>query len=105
MENLLTGAQHELKNRYMHIDYSEVPQSVTQSAKSNISKCQNCTLEELAILQAIAQNPSITQKELAATTGTSERTIKRRTVDLQAKGLLRRKNGKRNGLWEILVEI
>lgn len=23
MENLLTGAQHDLKNRYMHVDYSE----------------------------------------------------------------------------------
>jgi DeoR/GlpR family transcriptional regulator of sugar metabolism len=62
-------------------------------------------LEELAILQAIDQNPAITQRELAVTTGTSERTIKRRTVDLQEKGLLRRRNGKRIGLWEILVEI
>ncbi len=105
MENLLTGAQHDLKNRYMHVDYSDAAKSATQSAKVDVSKCQNCTLEELAILQAIAQNPAITQRELAATTGTSERTIKRRTVDLQEKGLLRRRNGKRNGLWEILVEI
>ena len=105
MENLLTGAQHDLKNRYMHVDYSDAAQSATQSAKADVSKCQNCTLEELAILQAIAQNPAITQRKLAAITGTSERTIMRRTVDLQEKGLLRRKNGKRNGLWEILVEI
>ena len=89
----------------MHVDYSDAAQSATQSAKADVSKCQNCTLEELAILQAIAQNPAITQRKLAATTGTSERTIKRRTVDLQEKGLLHHKNGKRNGLWEILVEI
>ena len=105
MENLLTGTQHDLKNRYMHIDYSETPQSATQSANSDVSKCQNCTLEELAILQVIAQNPAITQKELAATTGASERTIKRRTVDLQDRGLLRRQNGKRNGQWEVLVDV
>ena len=105
MENLLTGAQHNLKNRYMHIDYADAAQSAIQSAKSDVSKCQNCTLEELALLRAIAQNPAITQKELAATVGTSERTIKRRTVELQEKGLLRRKNGKRNGQWEVLVEI
>ena len=105
MENLLTGAQHNLKNRYMHIDYADAAQSAIQSAKSDVSKCQNCTLEELALLRAIAQNPAITQKELAATFGTSERTIKRRTVELQEKGLLRRKNGKRNGQWEVLVEI
>ena len=89
----------------MHIDYSGKSQSATQSANSEISKCKNCTLEELAILRTIAQNPAITQKELAATTGTSERTIKRRTVELQAKGLLRRKNGKRNGQWEVLIDV
>ena len=105
MENLLTGAQHELKNRYMHIDYPETPQSATQSANSEVSKCQNCTLEEFAILRAIAQKPAITQKELAIATGDSERTIKRRTVELQDRGLLRRKNGKRNGQWEVLVEV
>ena len=101
MQNLLTGAQHDLKNRYMHIDYSETP----QSAKSEISKCNNCTLEELAILREISENPSITQKALAEAIGKSERTVKSRTVELQNKGLLRRKNGKRNGQWEVLVEI
>ncbi len=101
MENLLTGAQNNLKNRYMHIDYSEA----AQSAKSEISKCKNCTLEELAILRVISKNPSITQKALAEAIGKSERTVKSRTVDLQEKGYLHRKNGKRNGLWEVLVEI
>ena len=27
MENLLTGAQHDLKNRHMHIDYGDAVQS------------------------------------------------------------------------------
>ena len=101
MENLLTGAQHELKNRYMHIDYSES----SQSAKPEISKCKNCTLEELAILREISNNPSITQKALAEAIGKSERTVKTRTVELQAKGLLHRKNGKRNGQWEVLIDV
>ena len=101
MENLLTGTQHDLKNRYMHIDYSET----AQSANSEISKCKNCTLEELAILREISNNPSITQKALAEAIGKSERTVKSRTVDLQGRGLLRRKNGKWNGQWEVLVEI
>ena len=100
MENLLTGAQHDLKNRYMHVDYSDA----ARSANTEISKCKNCTLEELAILREISNNPSITQKALAEAIGKSERPVKSRTVDLQEKGL-RRRNGKRNGLWEILVEI
>lgn len=101
IENLLTDANHDLKNRYMHVDYTKN----SQSANSEISKCKNCTLEELAILKEIANNPSITQKSLAEAIGKSERTIKSRTVELQEKGLIRRKNGKRNGQWEVLVEI
>ena len=101
IENLLAGTNHDLKNRYMHIDYTEK----SQSATSEVSKCKNCTLEELAILKEISSNPSITQKSLAESIGKSERTVKSRTVELQEKGLLRRKNGKRNGQWEVLVEI
>ncbi|MBR3267541.1 MAG: winged helix-turn-helix domain-containing protein, partial [Oscillospiraceae bacterium] len=101
MENLLTGAQHDLKNRYMYIDYADA----AQSANPEIPKCKNCTLEELAILREIAKNPAITQKALAEAIGKSERTVKSRTVELQEKGFLRRKNGKRNGQWEVLVEI
>lgn len=39
---------------------------------------------------------------IAELTGKSERTIKRRTVEMQEKGLIRRENGKRNGRWELL---
>ena len=106
-ENLLLGTQHELKNRYLHVDFRE--DTVIQSANDKISKCQNgtldCTLEELAVLRTIAANPSITQKELASAIGKSERTIKRRMTDLQEKGYLHREGGKRSGHWEVLVEI
>ena len=58
------GYQNELKNRFIHVDYKE--QSAIQSAKSAIEKdpkCNNCTLEELAILKELLNNPSITQDE------------------------------------------
>lgn len=98
-ENLLLGTKHELKNRCLHVDYEK--QTDVQSAPSGVSKCNNCTLEELAILRAIAANPTITQKELAAVVGKSERTIKSRTIEMQEKGYLRRENGKRNVRWEL----
>ena len=87
-EKLLLGTQHVLKNRYLHVEYKiEVP---VQSANSEISKCQNgtldCTLEELAVIKAVKANPAIKQKELAVAVGKSERTIKRRMTDLQEKG-------------------
>ena len=97
LENLILGAKNELRNRYMHVDYVE-PQSATEDN----SKCKNCTLDEAAILNIIKGNPSITQKDLAAAIGKSERTVKTRTVEMQQKGLIRRENGKRNGRWVIL---
>ncbi len=100
-ENLLLGKNNELKNRYLHIDF----QSDTQSAEIDASKCNNCTLDELAILNAIAENPAITQKALAKKIGKSERTIKTKTVEMQKKGFIQRANGKRNGHWEILINL
>lgn len=86
-ENLLMDADHELKNRYMHIDYDA--ESAIQCAKDNASKCQNGTLklslEELAIIKVINNSPTATKKQIAEATGKSERTIKRRTVEMQEK--------------------
>ena len=102
-ENLLMNAGHELKNRYMHIDYK------AQSASQEDSKCQNGTLEvsleELAIINILLEEPTATQKRIAELSGKSERTIKRRTVAMQEKGLICRENGKRNGRWKVLVEL
>ena len=101
-ENLLMDAKHDLKNRYMHIDFDR------QSANNSVSKCQNGTLEisleELAIMNALKTNPALTQKQISELVGKSERTIKRCTVEMQEKGLIARENGKRNGKWKILIE-
>ena len=39
-------------------------------------KCKNCTLEEVAVLRIMHENPSATQKEIATAIGKSERTVK-----------------------------
>ena len=69
-------------------------------------KCQNDTLElsmeELALLKAIKNNPAITQAELVGITGQSLRTIKRLMAAMQAKGCIARQGGKRFGRWQIL---
>lgn len=106
-ENLLLDAHHELKNRHLHIEAEKA--ETVQSATGNSLKCNfctlDCTLEELAVLCAIAENPQITQKALAAVIGKSERTVKTRTVELQEKGYLRRSGGKRNGRWELPIDL
>lgn len=102
--NLLLDADHELKNRYMHIDY--VDENNSQSISRKVPKYQfdtlKCTLEELAILELIAENPYIRQKELAEATGKSIATVKRIMKSLQEKRYIRRESGKRYGRWEII---
>ena len=63
------------------------------------------TLEEMSIIRLLREEPEATQKRIAELTGESERTIKRRTVEMQKKGLIQRENGKRNGRWEVLIEV
>lgn len=103
------GYKNDLKNRYIHVDYNDNSQSTIQSAKVLFPKSQNgtmkITLEEMAIIKVLRDEPSITQKRIAELTGKSERTIKRRTVEMQKKGLIQRENGKRNGRWEVLIEV
>ena len=103
--NLLLGTNHELKNRFMHVDY--VDENTSQSATLETPKCQfgtlNCTLEEVALLELIAKNPSAKQQELADASGKSLRTIKRIMKSLQDKNYIRRESGKRYGKWEVLV--
>ena len=64
----------DLRNRTLHVAWK--PEKEFQSANTEVSKCQigslNCTLE------------------------------KRLTVALTERGIMARRNGKRNGYWEIL---
>ena len=99
------GTDYELKNRYMHIDYVE--ESHLQSINSKVPKYQfdtlDCSLEELAVLELVAQNPAIKQRELVNATGRSIATVKRIMKSLQDKNYIRRESGKRYGKWEVLV--
>lgn len=89
----------------MHIDFAD--KSVSQSISPKVPKYQfdtlDCSLEELAVLERVAQNPSIKQQELVSATGKSIATVKRVTKSLQDKNYIRRKRGKRYGRWELLV--
>ncbi len=94
-ENLIFDGANELKNRFCHILWQD--DSDIQSATS---KCKNCTLEESAVLEYLTKNPKATQEMIAVAIGKSLRTVKTLTKNLQDRGLLTRKNGKRNGVWE-----
>lgn len=112
---MLLGEEHDLRNRTMHVEWHKVQdENEVQSANKAVQsaemaeilppKCKFCTLEEIALLRIVQNNPSVTQKEIAVQMSKSERTIKTITVHLQEIGILRRANGKRNGYWEIIGE-
>ena len=90
----------------MHIDFAD--KSVSQSISPKVPKYQfdtlDCSLEELAVLERVAQNPSIKQQELVSATGKSIAIVKRIITSLQDKNYIRRENGKRYGKWEVLVK-
>lgn len=98
LRNLVLGENNELKNRYLHINY--------QSDGIDLPKGQidtlDVTLEERAVLNCLSQNNRIVQKEIALAIGKSERTVKRIMASLSERGIIIRKNGKRNGYWEML---
>lgn len=99
LRNLILGEENELSNRGMHISLQSINRTVSKSQFDTLS----CSLEEIAILKAVQKNSNITQEELIKTTGKSIATVKRLTVKLQEKGFLVRKNGKRDGWWEVTV--
>ena len=103
--NLLLETNYELKNRYMHVDFVDLEKS--QSINFEAPKYQfdtlECTLEELAVLELVANKPDIKQQELADATGKSIATVKRIMKSLQDKKYIRRESGKRYGKWEVLV--
>ena len=88
------------------VDFAD--KCASQSISPKVSKYQfdtlDCSLEELAVLERIAQNPTIKQQELVSATGKSIATVKRITKSLQDKNYIRRENGKRYGKWEVLVK-
>ena len=91
--NLLGNANYELKNRYMHIDYV--------GDINNVDQIDKYTLEEKAIIDIIKNNPMIKQEEIALKINKSVRTVKNYMITMQEKGLIERKNGKRNGEWVV----
>ena len=100
-ENLLLGANHKLSNREMHI--SNTP-AITTASSDELRDAIDVSLDERAVLNVLKADPKMTQEELASRIGKSLRTIKRITVSLTEKGLLKREHGKRNGIWKVIEE-
>ncbi len=78
----------------MHIDN-------IQSAENGNLKCNNYTVEEQAIINILKTNSATTQEEIAKQINKSLRTVKTYMAEMKKKGLIKRKNGKKNGEWQV----
>ena len=76
---------------------------IIKGANENNLKDNNCTLEEQAIINILKVNPATTQEEIAMQINKSLRTVKTYMAVMQEKGLIERKNGKKNGEWKVNV--
>lgn len=116
--NMLLGETTPLRNREMHLDWkpevgSQSANIASESAKEPIQsanfaqglppKCKKCTLEEIAVLRVIQQDPSAQQKFVAKEIGKSERTVKTITARLTELGIIKRSKGKGSD-WIIIYD-
>ena len=62
---------------------------------------KHLTERQYVIINNILLSATITIPEIARKTGVSERTIKTDIADLQAKGILTREGGRKDGRWVI----
>ena len=107
--NMLLGETTPLRNREMHLDWkgeteiqrakieSKSEEGTVQRENSALplpQKCKNCTLEEIAVLRIIQQEPSAKQTFIAKEIKKSERTVKTITARLTEKGIIKRSKGK-----------
>ncbi|MBO7430902.1 MAG: winged helix-turn-helix transcriptional regulator [Spirochaetia bacterium] len=97
--NLLFGEGNELKNRFTHIRYTE---KITEKSHKSHSKITvNLTRVQQNILEAIAEDNSISQNELAQKLSLARETINRNMKKLKDMGLIKRVGAKKNGHWDI----
>lgn len=88
----------DLRNRTLHIKADGL--KVQNEPLNNLTG--KAFLTEIAVLQLIAENPSVKIEEMAANTKKSRSTIKRAIDRLRENGIIERTGAKKNGSWKIL---
>ena len=98
LRHLLLNEEADLRNRTLHIKVDGP--KVRNEPLNNLT--EKASLTEIAVLQLIAENPSVKIEDMAANTKKSRSTIKRAIDRLREKGIIERTGAKKNGSWKIL---
>ncbi len=100
LANLLLNEQHELKNRTLHIHFSQQAKDSLKS-KNDTVNLQDDTVNDTVFI-AIKENEKITVSQLASSLNRSPSTIKRKIKALKEQGLIERIGSDKTGHWKII---
>lgn len=105
LRNMLFEEKNILSNREMHISISQSTQKEgPKSQNGTLNGTLKCSLDEMALLKFLKENPKATQSDIAKHIDKSERTVKRMTPSLIERGLLERINGRGDkGSWVVKI--
>ncbi len=92
-ENLMVNKNHELKNRYLHMDY--------EAKMDNVNVGVKLTKKEQEVLAAIQKDNTVTASSIANQCQVTTRTIERAIKSLKEKGLIERVGSDKTGHWII----
>lgn len=92
-ENLMLNKNHELKNRYLHMDY--------ETKMDNVNVGVKLTKKEQEVLAAIQKDNTVTAASIANQCQVTTRTIERTIKSLKEKGLIERVGSDKTGHWII----
>src|SRR5690606_30834699 len=101
--NLLFGEKNILKNREMHVLYTELAKTVEESGQKSSEKTEKSSEKSSEkIIRLIQQNTQITIKELAGQIGISTRAIEKNIAKLKSENRIERIGGDKGGHWKII---
>ncbi len=95
-ENLLLNKNHDLRNRYLHVNYEN---AMARKNDVGVNVGVNLTPAEHKVLSIIQKNNNITTPEIAKQCEVSTRTIERTIKSLKEKKKTERIGSDKTGHW------
>ena len=86
----------------LSIILTTIEEIIATEKKVTVKVTQKVTVNQKKILEAIENNPNITQEELAEFVGITRKSIISNMKKLQENGLIKRIGADKNGYWQII---
>ena len=96
LSSLLLNENHSLKNREMHVHYSDTVKTQNDTVKS-----EDDTVND-TVFSLIKQSKNITAAEISEHLNLSLSTVRRKIKDLKEQGMIERVGSDKTGYWEVI---